>query len=285
MIIHEIESLISEADGRTAAADAWHAIRQSAEDMAANAINTLNSQGKALPTTLPASMLNSFEKVKEKFDMQNFANWAKSKVTTTYNTASSKTGGGNLDTSEKSIGGGHGANLDDNYIGQSDKVVPNGYDPASNLDDLPDGVDPLNFATKSRADSYEMFKDVKQTFQLTGNFLDRLTKKSEDIADVIADYFVPFQKNPIVRDLVELSNENPHLFNAMIVAVPAVLIGAVGGTYAYIKKIRTVKDAQAELDKATTELNNASSDSAKAAASKKVALIGAKAIVLAKASK
>lgn len=280
MIIHEIESLIAEVGYQgpgvnTPGADAWQAMRKAGETLIDNAMNAIKSDNteESFLQKSATLALHSFKKIKDKFDATN---WTAS---------GSKTGGSNLDASEPAIGGGHGPNLDDNYIGQSNKWEPNGYDPKSNLDDIPDGIDPLNFATKSRANSAEMFKDIKQTFQFTGNFLDRLSKKSEDIADVISDYFVPFQKNPIVGDLVELSNNNPHLFNAMIVAVPAILIGAVGGTYSYIKKIKTVNDAKVELDKATTELDNASSDSAKAAASKKVALIGAKAIVLAKASK
>lgn len=161
----------------------------------------------------------------------------------------------------------------------------NGFDSKSNLDDIPDGVDPLNFATRSRMNYAEMFKDIKSEFEFTGNFLDRLAKKSENIADIVGDYFVKYQSNPLIRDLVVLSRDNPHIFNAMVVAVPAILIGAVGGSYAYIKKLKTANAVKAELDKATTELENAETDSEKNEASKKVALLGAKAIVLTKASK
>ena len=129
----------------------------------------------------------------------------------------------------------------------------------------------------------DMYNDAVEYSQKT---LSKLQRGSEDISDTITAYFIPYQGNPIIKDLVRFGTDYPTTFNALVVAVPLVLVGALSaGSYAIVKKIKTMKDAQTELDKAGTELENAKTDSAKAAASKKVALIGAKALLIGKASK
>lgn len=132
--------------------------------------------------------------------------------------------------------------------------------------------------------------NIKDMYAKTAVFaqktLDKITNGSENFADVVSDYFVPYQSNPVVRDLVKMSMDNPHAFSALVVAVPLVLVGALSaGSYAIVKKIKNMKEAQAELEKAGTELEKATTDSAKATATKKVALIGAKMLVLSKSSK
>lgn len=128
-----------------------------------------------------------------------------------------------------------------------------------------------------------MYDDAANYAQKT---LTKLQQTPDDISSVVSGYFEAHASNPAMRTLSNLSIENPATFNALVVAVPLVLVGALSaGSYAIIKKIKNSKDAQVELAKATAELENAKNDSAKAAASKKVALIGAKAIVLAKVSK
>lgn len=125
-----------------------------------------------------------------------------------------------------------------------------------------------------------MYNDAVDHAQST---LNKLQRGSEDISDSITAYFIPYQGNPIIKDLVRFGTDYPTTFNALVVAVPLVLVGALSaGSYAIVKKIKNMKDAKAELEKAGTELENATTDSAKAAATKKVALIGAKALLLGK---
>lgn len=129
----------------------------------------------------------------------------------------------------------------------------------------------------------DMYNDAAEYSQ---KVLTKIQQTPDDISTVVAKYFEGYSNNPVMRSLSNLSIENPTVFNALVIAVPLVLVGALSaGSYAIVKKIKTAKDAQTELDKAGTELENAKTDSAKAAASKKVALIGAKAILIAKASK
>ena len=136
----------------------------------------------------------------------------------------------------------------------------------------------------STADSIKVsVAELEKQREYHGKILNMIEKTPTDFKNIVISFFHKYGQTPFIKYLVDISQQNPAVFFAMLVAMTVVAIGAaLGGTYLVARSIKSQSDAAKAIKSRENELARTSDDKRKKQIENEIGIIGAKGLVLSK---
>jgi hypothetical protein len=113
--------------------------------------------------------------------------------------------------------------------------------------------------------------------------LSMVERSPSDFKSIVISFFHKYGQNPFIQKLIDISQQNPAVFFALLVAIPVVAIGAaLGGTYLVARSIKSQKDAAKAIKSRENELARTSDGKRKKQIENEIGIIAAKGLVVSK---